>query len=454
MSDILGSFFDKQVVPSRALGAFAASTLGDGIITGCELSYSGNVLSISRGHLIAGGRLMEIPAEISVSLSGSVTGYGRVIIQIDLTKTATKTEFEQVDILTDYSTTLTGFGTLTQQNINLDGTIYQMPFCVCSLGSGGITGIVESAAQLRPRTGFSRLYRNPAPTASFAAQQVDIPGMSKFNTFLIGHRAYADEEDTSLRWEIFRIEPEERVAGGEIKFNLFSHWTTTSWGDAMYQRRFWINLEEEYFRFHKGWAGGGSTGTDNKINVPFVIYGLNMEEPLGISTAKTTTLPTGGSPSQFLGIADDGSIVWMDAPENSEATGSGCEYTISAERFEAGENENVSANDPRGGVELTIFKTGTDENGEAVNEMYQEIIFDGYDGASVTHWWDGTTLNVVSASGLASADLRGPAGADAEFPSGGTAGQVLTIAEDGSVVWADPTGSGTSTIPSAEGVGF
>lgn len=319
MSKILGSFFSKQPVPSSALGAFAASTLGDGIVTGCEVSYSGNMLSISRGHLIAGGRLMEIPSEISVSLSGSVTGYGRVIIQIDLTKTATKTEFEQVDILTDYSTTLTGFGTLTQQNINLDGTLYQMPFCVCSLGSGGITGIVESAAQLRPRTGFSRLWTNPSPSAAFPAQTLAVPGMAAFDTFLIGHKAYASETDSAMRWEFFHI-PAEKRGSGEVKHNLFCHWTTSGWSDAMYQRRFWINVDEEYFRFNTGWAAGGSTGNDKEINVPVVIYGLNMEEPMGISTAKTTTLPTGGSPNQFLGRDANNNIVWMDLPEG---TGSG-----------------------------------------------------------------------------------------------------------------------------------
>lgn len=318
MSKILGSFFSKQPVPSSALGAFAASTLGDGIVTGCEVSYSGNMLSISRGHLIAGGRLMEVPSEISVSLSGSVTGYGRVIIQIDLTKTATKTEFEQVDILTDYSTTLTGFGTLTQQNINLDGTLYQMPFCVCSLGSGGITGIVESAALLRPRTGFSRLWTNPSPTAAFAAQQLALPGLSNYDTILIGHTT-TNGTQFRYRWELFHI-PEELRGTGEIRSDLHSHYVTSGWGDSQYERALYINLDGEYLRFSAGWKGGATAGTDNEVAVPSVIYALNMEEPLGISTAKTTGLPSGGSPGQVLGITEDGAIGWIDPPEG---TGSG-----------------------------------------------------------------------------------------------------------------------------------
>lgn len=40
-------------------------------------------------------------------------------------------------------------------------------------------------------------------------------------------------------------------------------------------------------------------------------------------------------------------------------------------------------------------------------------------------------------------------------PAGGTAGQVLTMGEDGKAVWADaPSGGGSGNVPSAEGVGF
>lgn len=45
---------------------------------------------------------------------------------------------------------------------------------------------------------------------------------------------------------------------------------------------------------------------------------------------------------------------------------------------------------------------------------------------------------------------------DTSIPSGGTAGQVLTMGSDGKAVWADaPSGGGESgNVPSAEGVGF
>lgn len=48
---------------------------------------------------------------------------------------------------------------------------------------------------------------------------------------------------------------------------------------------------------------------------------------------------------------------------------------------------------------------------------------DGKDGTSVTHYWDGTTLYVTSASGTSSADLRGPKG-DTGASGGGSGGSI------------------------------
>lgn len=46
----------------------------------------------------------------------------------------------------------------------------------------------------------------------------------------------------------------------------------------------------------------------------------------------------------------------------------------------------------------------------------------GQDGVSATHWWNGTTLTIASASGTSSADLKGDAGAAGEKGDKGDAG--------------------------------
>ena len=60
---------------------------------------------------------------------------------------------------------------------------------------------------------------------------------------------------------------------------------------------------------------------------------------------------------------------------------------------------------------------------------------DGQDGISVTHSWDGTKLTITSASGTSSADLRGPAGADADMSNylpltGGTLTGIVTFQDE------------------------
>lgn len=115
------------------------------------------------------------------------------------------------------------------------------------------------------------------------------------------------------------------------------------------------------------WFSGNFGGELSTVTV-------HTEGTVTITTGQVgDTLPTGGKAGQVLTSNGDNTVKW-DAFETT---------SISAKRFEAGENENVSALDPRGGIELTIMKSGTDANGEAVNEMYQEIVFDGYDGATV-----------------------------------------------------------------------
>lgn len=46
----------------------------------------------------------------------------------------------------------------------------------------------------------------------------------------------------------------------------------------------------------------------------------------------------------------------------------------------------------------------------------------------------------------------GSGGSGSELPTGGTAGQVLTVGSDGKYIWADPTGGGN--LPAAEEVLF
>ena len=68
---------------------------------------------------------------------------------IDLTRAATKTSFEQAQFQIQYAASLDAFAAREQQDINTAGTHYQAVFCVLSLGTAGITGVVSSLASAR-----------------------------------------------------------------------------------------------------------------------------------------------------------------------------------------------------------------------------------------------------------------------------------------------------------------
>lgn len=74
----------------------------------------------------------------------------------------------------------------------------------------------------------------------------------------------------------------------------------------------------------------------------------------------------------------------------------------------------VAVSNITGGHRITI----TDKNGTNTIDVMNGN--DGKDGASATHYWDGTVLVVTSASGSSSADLKGETGDDGYTPVKGT----------------------------------
>ena len=136
------TFVDQKVKPQDD-GRLYQAIFDDGILYGCAFSSSGFTLTTGAGHIIACGRQIKVPAAQNFPLSGASDGYGRVLLVIDLSKTATETSFDQIYTLTQYSDSLSGFPEVTVEDINAEGTAYQLPLAVCSLSSAGITDITQ-----------------------------------------------------------------------------------------------------------------------------------------------------------------------------------------------------------------------------------------------------------------------------------------------------------------------
>ncbi len=142
---INGIVFDNQAPTAKGIRGGFASALSDGIVDGCDISYNGNIISMSPGILNVAGGLVSITGYENVSVTGT-SGYARVSIVLDLSRTSTEQEFNQVYFEVDYSSSANGFNTLIKNDVNIGtGTIYKAELCVVSLGSSGVTGIVRKA---------------------------------------------------------------------------------------------------------------------------------------------------------------------------------------------------------------------------------------------------------------------------------------------------------------------
>ena len=150
MSNFTGVTFAQQKVLPSDDAIIRRSLLSDGFLYGCELSYSGSTLTMAAGQLLACGRQFRHPSSQNWAVVDATSGFARLVLTVDLTKTSTKEAFEQIIDSIEYASSEDGFPELEQTDINTSGTRYQVVACVVSLGTGGITGIVS---QLGPCEG-------------------------------------------------------------------------------------------------------------------------------------------------------------------------------------------------------------------------------------------------------------------------------------------------------------
>ena len=143
MSNFTGVTFAQQKVLPSDDAIIRRHILSDGILFGCELSYSGSTLTMAAGQILACGRQFRHPSSQNWAVVDATSGYARLLLTMDLTKTSTKETFDQIEDRIEYASSADGFPDLEQSNVNVSGTRYQVVACVVSLGTGGITGIVS-----------------------------------------------------------------------------------------------------------------------------------------------------------------------------------------------------------------------------------------------------------------------------------------------------------------------
>lgn len=142
-TDFTGVTFPKQKITPSDDAIVRRAMLGDCILSGCAMTYSGSTLTMAAGHLLVCGRQIRHPSTQNWAVTEANTGYARLVITVDISRTSTADNFDQVLSTIEYAAAEDGFAALEQTDINVSGVRYQVAACVVSLGSGGITGIVS-----------------------------------------------------------------------------------------------------------------------------------------------------------------------------------------------------------------------------------------------------------------------------------------------------------------------
>ena len=142
-ANFTGVTFPNQKVTPANDAVIRRAIFDDGILTGCDLSYSGSTLTMTAGQFMICGRQIIHPSSQNWAVTEATSGYARLVLTIDVTRTSTKDTFDQVVDEIQYATDANGFADLTTADINATGTRYQVAVYVVSLGPGGITGIAS-----------------------------------------------------------------------------------------------------------------------------------------------------------------------------------------------------------------------------------------------------------------------------------------------------------------------
>jgi len=140
---IQGVIYQNQKVSAEDHAALFQMFISDGILSGCGVSKLRNVLTISSGMFVLAGRLSKIVGSEQITIPDTIRSTTvRLTGVIDLTQSATKTEFHQFNFRLDVASGGT-YPALRKENINTgNGQYYEVEWAILTVdGDGNITNV-------------------------------------------------------------------------------------------------------------------------------------------------------------------------------------------------------------------------------------------------------------------------------------------------------------------------
>lgn len=123
----------------------------DGILNGMTLSNTNTTITIGAGNIMVAGRPIGVIGSETVT-AGTDIAYCKLVVEIDLSQTATVSTFEQASFKIIKSTT--AYPDVTQEDMDNGGQVYQVALAQFRTTANGITDFID----IRPMLDFNAIY--------------------------------------------------------------------------------------------------------------------------------------------------------------------------------------------------------------------------------------------------------------------------------------------------------
>lgn len=185
---VKGETYNLQLFESEAFRHFASvfTNKQSGITQGCEVTQNSQNISVSKGYFFIQGGLLRETTGVSNEIPTDA-GYYKLVYEIDLSKTNTKDEFNQGSY--KFVKSLGSYPALTQEDLNDEGTIYQLPFCQFVITEQGL----QNFKDIRPIINYgvyeqkgTIIYENSNGINTNFSLENDLQGKEKIKVYYCG----------------------------------------------------------------------------------------------------------------------------------------------------------------------------------------------------------------------------------------------------------------------------
>lgn len=186
-----GITFSEQLITSANFAHFMYIFLNmaNGVTKGCGVSHANGKIYVQKGYFMEFGRMVQIIGVEEIESPDVLSGqlYCKVVFEIDLSKTNTADEFNQGYFKT--LTSATEYPDVIREDLDNDGTLYQMPWCQYIKKADGISEFRD----LRDILNLESIW------SAVSAQNTQYKG--EFDKYFAEQRAVIEQMITELQKE-------------------------------------------------------------------------------------------------------------------------------------------------------------------------------------------------------------------------------------------------------------